>query len=83
VIGGRVFIFEDVCRTSYIFPLTDLKMLNKCSRPTHICSVIMHICISGVSAANDIIPMQWLHHQWEMVGDNDTLRFRVGLFRRM
>jgi len=33
-------------------------MLNKCNHSTHFCSVIMHICISGVTAAIGIIYMQ-------------------------
>ena len=60
-----------------------MKMLNKCSRSAHFCSVIMHIRISGFSAVFGIIRMQWLHHQCELGGDNGSLRFGVGSFRRM
>jgi hypothetical protein len=58
-------------------------MLNKCSRSAHFCSLIMHIRISGFSAVFGIIRMQWLHHQYELGGDNGSLRFRVCSFRRM
>ena len=79
-----VFIFKDVCRAPYIFVITDLKkILNKYSRSTHFCSVIMHIWISGVTAVMGKIQMQWLHHQWELGVDIGFLRWRVGWFRRM
>jgi len=58
-----------------------MKMLNKFSRSTHFCSVIMHISISGCIAVWGIILLQWRHHQCELGGDIGVLR-RVGLFRR-
>jgi hypothetical protein len=59
-----------------------MKMLYKFSRSGHLCSVIMHTLISGVSAVYGITQMQWLHHQCELGGNIGILRCLVGRFRR-
>jgi hypothetical protein len=60
-----------------------MKMLIKCSRSAHFCSLIMYIRISGFSAVYGILQVQWRHHQCELGGDIGILRFRVCSFRRM
>ena len=48
----------------------------------HFCSVIMEICISGVTAVFGITHMRWLHHQCELGGDSSTLHYFVSCFPR-
>jgi len=77
-----VVCFEEVCRAPCIFVITDLmKMLNKWSRSTHFCSVIMNYWISGGSASYGLLPMRWLHRQCELDADRCSLHFLVGWFR--
>jgi len=45
-------------------------------------SVIMHICISDITAVFEFTLKWWLHHQSELGGDSATLRLRVVWCRR-
>ena len=59
-----------------------MKTFNKCSRPAHFCSVLMHVSISEITAVFACTHKRWFCHQCELGGDSGTLRFRVGWFRR-